>query len=65
MDEIIIINFPKHQKLPDGYNVVWMELVERFLFTTPDKNFESPIYCDRYIARRACLKQIESNKQKQ
>jgi len=54
------INFSANQKLPNGYSVEFWESDEHYHFTTPDENFESEIYCTRFMARKACLKYIAS-----
>lgn len=58
--ETFTINFPANQKLPGGYSVEFWESDEHYHFTTPDENFESEAYCDRFMARKACLKYITS-----
>jgi hypothetical protein len=58
--EKIRISFSQNQKLPDGYFVEWWESDEHYHFATPDENFESEIYCTRFMARKACLSYIKS-----
>lgn len=59
-DNNIIVNFSSNQKLPEGYSVIWNPDVERYFFTTPDENFESLPFSDRFMARRVCLMHIKS-----
>lgn len=56
----VTVNFSPRQTLPIGYNVEWWESDEHYHYTTPNENFESPIYADRFMARRACLWYIQS-----
>ena len=64
MSDRIKINFGK-ANLPPGYGVEWWEADEHYHFTTPAPDFESLMYCDRYMARRACLAYIQSLQNKE
>ncbi len=46
MDKVVI-NFAKHQKLPEGYRVEWWESDEHYHWVIDDDNY-SEASCDRW-----------------
>ena len=51
--ENVVVNFGALPPLPDGYCVVWHQNLEHYIAWGPD--WESPITCDRFQARRWCF----------
>lgn len=50
----IEVNFSKHQKLPEGYKVLWFVDYEQYGFFDGKENYIG--YCDRWFARREAWK---------
>lgn len=53
-DGVFSIRFSPNQKLPEGYRIVWLEIVEKYVWWI-DENEYSVSFCNRFMARRSAL----------
>lgn len=59
-NQVIDKNFPKSQKLPEGYKVQWCESDGMYQWVYGE--IEDGPYCDRFDCRRSAIRHFNNKK---